>query len=819
MTKGQTKLKKGSYIVAKSNPTIGILLNELGANYHFPAWSGVNDVTNKHGINLLCFPGKSINAPDPMERPANIIYEFVGPENVDGLVISSGLTLYDKDNSFFERYYFLPRVAIAAELKGIPCVRVNNEKGFRDLLVHLIQDHGYRRLAYIKGPLDNIDAERRYQVYREVLAEYNIPYDPDLVTTGQFHLGQSGKDAVKLFIDERKVKFDAIISANDVMTFGVYEELQERGIRIPDDIAVTGFDDQEWTKFQIPPLTTVRQSVYEQGCYATKILLALMRGEDVPLEIYLPTELVTRHSCGCFSESVSESFVVETKTIVGSPEEWKELVLPEMVKTLGPSYPALKFNWIILLINTFLSDIKGESNQNFLKTLNLILLKSVQQNLDLVPWQKIITVMQQHGLSYFKEKTVILQAENLWHQARILIGEMGVQVESYRGYVVFFQMGVLRNIMKLLETTYSVPHLIEALFQQLPFLEVVNCFLSLYEYEGPAVPAEWSRLVLACNENGRVPLKDDGLRFPTRQIVPEGMLPKNKRYSLGVFPLYFGEEQLGFIVFDVDVSESGGSTYRILSGTISSALKGALLVKKLTEKEAQLEERTQILSHINTELVQFVNIVSLNIQKPLQMVSDYLHRIERDYKGKLDSDADEFIGFAVGGATRMQDLINDLLIYSQVSTGPKTFELVDCTLIMDQVLVNLKPMMEENSVKVIYSPMPVILAEREQIIQLFQNLIGNAIKFREKTPPEVYISAERQDCGWLFAVRDNGIGLDVQYAERIFRIFQRLHTKEEYPGTGIGLSICKKIVERHGGCIWVESELGKGATFYFTIRT
>ena len=199
------------------------------------------------------------------------------------------------------------------------------------------------------------------------------------------------------------------------------------------------------------------------------------------------------------------------------------------------------------------------------------------------------------------------------------------------------------------------------------------------------------------------------------------------------------------------------------------------------------------------------------------MIASYTQLLARRYKGKLDSDADEFIGYAVDGATRMQRLINDLLAYSRVTTQGNVFEPVDCNGLLEEVLSNLRVAVEESRAVVTHDPLPTVMADGGQLGQLFQNLLGNAIKFRGEEPPNVHLSAERRTGEWLFSIRDNGIGVDPQYAERIFVIFQRLHDRQEYPGTGIGLAICKKIVERHGGRIWMESQLGRGATFYFTL--
>ena len=199
------------------------------------------------------------------------------------------------------------------------------------------------------------------------------------------------------------------------------------------------------------------------------------------------------------------------------------------------------------------------------------------------------------------------------------------------------------------------------------------------------------------------------------------------------------------------------------------------------------------------------------------MVASYTQLLARRYRGQLDADADEFIAFAVDGAGRMQTLINDLLVYSRVGTRGQGFEPADCNAVLARAVHNLLAAVEENSALVTHDPLPVLSADSGQLEQLFQNLIGNAIKFRSPEPPRIHISAGRQGGDWVFSVRDNGIGISPEYAERIFVIFQRLHGKQQYPGTGIGLAICKKIVERHGGRIWVESEPGGGAMFYFTL--
>ena len=233
----------------------------------------------------------------------------------------------------------------------------------------------------------------------------------------------------------------------------------------------------------------------------------------------------------------------------------------------------------------------------------------------------------------------------------------------------------------------------------------------------------------------------------------------------------------------------------------------------------ELIRRTEELSRSNKELEQFAYVASHDLQEPLRMVASYTQLIAQRYRGKLDADADEFINYAVDGATRMQAIINDLLALSRVSTRNTAFSKVDAKLALDKALANLRLVIGETGAVISCDSLPTLNADGSQLTQLFQNLIGNAIKFCGSNSPCVEIGAEQQDGEWMFHVRDNGIGIAPEYFERIFLMFQRLHTKKEYPGTGIGLTICKKIIERHGGRIWIESKPGKGTTFYFTIPT
>ncbi|MEG3847885.1 ATP-binding protein [Microcoleus sp. herbarium19] len=233
--------------------------------------------------------------------------------------------------------------------------------------------------------------------------------------------------------------------------------------------------------------------------------------------------------------------------------------------------------------------------------------------------------------------------------------------------------------------------------------------------------------------------------------------------------------------------------------------------------ESALLKSNQELARSNAELEQFAYVASHDLQAPLATIASYAQLLEKRYKDQLDSQAIKFIGNIVHGCTRMQNLIDDLLEYSRVGRSQKPFKLTDCNHAIKQTLANLQGAIRDTEAVVTYSDLPTVIGDISQLVQLFQNLIGNAIKYRRDAPPAVHVTACKQEENWLFSISDNGIGIAPQHQERIFQIFQRLHTQREYSGTGIGLAICQKIVERHGGCIWVESEPGQGSTFYFTL--
>jgi PAS domain S-box-containing protein len=333
-------------------------------------------------------------------------------------------------------------------------------------------------------------------------------------------------------------------------------------------------------------------------------------------------------------------------------------------------------------------------------------------------------------------------------------------------------------------------------------------------------------------------------------LDPETMKPREFNEAAARQLGYTPEEFAGLSVFDYEAMESAEDTkarlaklrrqgrddfetlHRTKTGEILNVFVTTKMVNidgrrglytifrdltPLKRAEQQLVATAAELARSNRDLEQFAYAASHDLQEPLRMVSNYLQLLERRYGARLDGDAVEFLNYAVDGARRMAEMVQDLLNYSRVGSRGTPFAPTDLNAALDQALADLQVAVEETGARVTRDELPTVAADASQMRQLFQNLMGNAIKFRGPEPPQIHVGAERRGGEWRLAVRDNGIGIAPEFRDRIFGVFQRLHSRGEYPGTGIGLAICEKIVTRHGGRIWVEAEPGRGATFYFTL--
>ncbi|MBN2086297.1 MAG: substrate-binding domain-containing protein [Anaerolineales bacterium] len=598
----------------KDRPTIGLLIGRLGdIGYAANVWPGVAAAAEERDANLVCFVGGALNALHEFDLQRNVIYDLASPENVDGLVAMSGslgqFVGPERVLRYYDRFRPLPMVSIAMALEGIPSVLVDNSAGMRAAVTHLIEVHEFRRIAFIRGPATNTEAEERFRAYREVLDSHRLSFDPELVVDGNY-LAPAGAAAVWRLLEERKARFDAVASANDEMALGAIGAFRERGMCVPQDMAVTGFDNVEEARYAAPPLTTIRQPLYEQGRKAAEMLLDFLAGKDVPGTVVLPTELVIRQSCGCFPRRF-ESMEAGGETPVGRPAKTtpaarRKQILAQMTAAVGISAPGPEAGWQERLLNA-LSDAVGKKKPPgvFLHAWDDALRRVGIQGGDVTQWRPVLSILRREALPVLGGGEPDASGVD-WRQAEDLIGDVALWAQVHRRLQANRRaFDFMTSISEPLMTAFDIPGLADVVAEQLPRMGVRSCYLSLYEKPvgaGVAAPTEWSRLILAYNESGRVKLDPGGVKFPSRMLVPQDILPARKRYAVMLEPLHFRDEsQLGFIMLEPLQTEVGAHR-EALSRQISTALKGAILLQERHQAEQSLRASEQAERHFQKKL-------------------------------------------------------------------------------------------------------------------------------------------------------------------------------------------------------------------------
>jgi DNA-binding LacI/PurR family transcriptional regulator/anti-anti-sigma regulatory factor/putative methionine-R-sulfoxide reductase with GAF domain len=600
-----TRKDKRRVSVARSRdmrPTIG-LLSEAGTPYSDTLWAGVAGAASALDVNLIFYGGGLLGAPGyDFDTQCNILYDLVAAEKVAGLVICGTIGNYittERFQGFIDRYRPLPMVGIG-RTPGIPYVIGDNEKGMRDIVTHFIEAHGYHRIAFVCGPENNPEAMLRYRAYADVLAKHDIPLDPDLVAPGNFR-HETGIEAVRLLLDERKVSFEAVVASNDWMAFGVLRALEERGMRVPQDVALGGFDDATEAMASRPALTTVRQPIRELGWASVGALLKLLAGEQVPEQTMLPVKLVVRQSCGCSDPTVTHTAVEPLKR-KGKPlretmAARRDVILSEMVQAVeGSVASSLASGWADRLLDTFLEETTSSSAAKGLASPSLFLVEldnvlqlaaAVSGQMD--GWQEVISVMRRHILPCLTDVAALSRAEDRFSQGRVVIGKAAQWKWALQDVERARRDQALSHLNSDLVVTVDLEHLLNVISQRFPQLGFSTFYLSFYD--GKERPAEWSRLILAYDEGKRIEVGADGRRFPTRQLVPDEFLPQGRRYTWVLNSLSFGENQFGCLVLE---GLQEGSIYGTLAGQISGVLQDSLLVQRLENRGVQLMTAAEV---------------------------------------------------------------------------------------------------------------------------------------------------------------------------------------------------------------------------------
>ncbi|MBY9005183.1 MAG: substrate-binding domain-containing protein [Candidatus Lokiarchaeota archaeon] len=796
--------------------TIGCILARVDEEYQNKICSGISYFCKKNDINLIYFAGRSLNNPNEFEGLSNIIFDLVSSDVVDGLIFLPcilGNFISNKDLlEFLYKYHELPSVSIAMKHKDMHSLIIDNKKGMYDLLIHIIEVHNVDQIAFIKGPENNIEALERFEAYKKALNNKNIPFNSDLIIQGSF-LENDGKEAVRILLDEKKIKFKVIVASNDSMAIGALVELKSRGYSIPLDYIVTGFDDLPRSNVTNPPLTTVRQPLFKIGKCAGETITKLIKGEMDTNETKFDTELILRRSCGCTAEILNGVSINNFNK--DSQSENESLTNKQILKKLIFSIRKKDFEidptHIEELNDAFQREIYNNEKNVFMGIFENIITQYSLNHKNLDIWNYIISEFRHVYIpNIFNNNNLLIKSEDLWHKSRLLIGETEKRNYGFKSYLEHRESRLFLHAIESFNIAHGISNLLKLIIQKISLFGIKSAYLSFFEKSNKN-PIEWSKMVLYFMDNRICEVNTNSIenRFLSRNLIPSNLIQNNRQFEWVVEALRSKDRaHYGFIV--LETKEDFSSNYSDISFHISMALEEAF----------HFEERESLMNKLeisNTELEEFAYIVSHDLKNPLHTISGFLELLKLKFKTKLNKEAIDIIDLCLKSGEKMTIFITNILDYSRLSTQIEPFKQLNTNQIIKDVFLNLKNIIDLKKAQITYDHLPNIIGDETQLTQLFQNLIDNAIKFQNYQIPKIHIGVKEEKERWIFSISDNGIGIDPKNYKSIFKMFSRIHNDKKYPGNGIGLAFCKKIIERHGGQIWLMSKIEKGTTFFFTI--
>ena len=565
--------------------TIGIFTPSLKDSYHEMLCKGFEDFAKEHNINTIYIIGGPLHVSFfPYEAHANILYDLLDSTSINGLIISSAtigaFTTQKRVRDFVHKYKKIPIVSLGLSIPDVMNILLDNKKGMKDIIKHLIEVHNVRRIAFIQGPEDVHDARIRYEAYQEVLNENNIPIEQELILQGNF-TDVSGKFCAATLLNSG-VQFEAIVAANDGMALGAIEELKKRGYEVPKDFLVTGFDNNFESKFSSPPLTTVKQPVYEQGRKAMETIISIVKKNENPDNITLSTELIIRKSCGCIPESSAESIINSYNKLEESKKNDLVIDLRYIISEIQKSniYDNFKMNPILVqdLLGTFIQEITGKKKNIFINKFKGLIEDLVSYDSDLRDWVDIIAMFKKFSLIYKSKKRNQSIAEDILQKASEIINNTIEQFKTFQFHESERKLIDFTAVIDFLNSNFDISKFNDIISKSFPSLGFNYTYISLFE--GKDLPSENSRLIIAFNLEEHIVLPKEGYIFPTKQLIPKDFFNKEKRYSFLVQSLHFkNNPQYGFVIFEFKPE----LLHFNLSIHISNALKATFLCEELTK--------------------------------------------------------------------------------------------------------------------------------------------------------------------------------------------------------------------------------------------
>jgi DNA-binding LacI/PurR family transcriptional regulator len=622
--------------------TVGFFIQAIDDTYGTTFWQGIWDASKKLNVDVICFTGYPLKSSRGYEIQANIVYDFATKENLDGLIIVGGLlnTFIGEEErvKFLDRYRPLPMVSLHLLIRGIPGINCDSYDGAYNAVEHLIKEHNKKHIAFISGPQNNINNAARYKAFCDAYKNNGLILDPNLVSLPGNYDKPSGEKAIKLFLDERKINIDAIFAANDFMAVGAMETLQKRKIKIPEDIALIGFDDSPLSPYLVPSLTSVKQPFYEMAYEGLETLVSQIKSaaqighQKIDEIVKRDSHLFTRQSCGCFLPSVLKaSSELSGKNLLGFSfilNNKKKDILIKLNKIF--SMDNLNPAWIENLLDGFVKELYGRFHDKktyrlFIKTLDIVLKDMILNKLDVIIMNDFLSEMRKLILPHISiSGNLLYRAEDLWQQGRVIIGS-ALQNYQARQRMESSELDVkLRKISNFLITSFDIGKLIEILSKELQEIGIESCFISLYD--NPQKPLDGMHLVMNFCRKKLIDVPHNGLKMKPGQFIPDDYVQSEESSALIVTALYFCNEPIGILVFDC--SKGKEVIYENLRYQLSSALKGALLLQQIKDHDqilsSGIENQTSRLDDMTTN----IDIINSNMENQSSAVIEEASSIE-----------------------------------------------------------------------------------------------------------------------------------------------------------------------------------------------
>ncbi len=810
--------------------TIGLVVDDMNSLFNQTISSSARQLCEKMNMNLYIFPVRGPNYTNDYLYQYSVLYDLIYKENIDGVILaSSALVARVSDKmeviGYLKNALDIPLVSMGVEYdrsSSIHSIIIDNSTGINELFDHLVYDHGCKKVAFLKGEENNIDAVTRFYTYKEALKRHGIEYEPNMVFEGNFK-HQSGINAARKMIKNKNIEIDAVMCCNDEMALGIINELSQNGIKIPEKVKVTGYDDIYGDHVQLPPLTTVKQPIGKMAEKAIETVRNLIYGEEVSQLQVLPAQMVIRSSCGCLPGAKSIYFINQKEESIKDDRKILEGIKSEAD---GNAHYLRLINLVERFIAGFEEDDTG---MEFLKSLYNTIVGEPFLRENYTDVHNILVRLKEYGkVCKSSSNTALCRIQSILQYAVHItetIYNNNVTTEMYSKFMKFID-SVNYGILSISYQT-SEKELINSLRNYfINEFNMENFYISLYDAPVIHNPGEsWSfpesvKLVLACTE-GRVHANNTDYSL-CDQIIPSKYLPSNKPFALIVKPLYAAEEQLGIVVLDyhIDVKIS----YRLLAYLVSSVTKFTKLICEHERVENELIESNNKLQEIDKQKTDFFSNVSHELRTPLTVIIGYLDSIlNESYGSKLQFD-DDIFQIMNSNSKRLLNHINDLLEFSKIQEGKMKLNKnkVNINSFLKDYVDSVKSIAERKNINLILSDTSneiVTAVDLYLFENAIANLLSNAIKFTAEGGI-IIVLLDSSDSEFTITVKDTGIGIPEDKISTIFDRFRQVESPElpcYVKGSGIGLAYAKEIVELHLGVISVSSILGRGSTFKITI--